>query len=65
MANLFEKQAKYLLITINVISIIILIFFAELIEMFLPSQTATMGVRYSRNGSLYGWICDPGVVTYL
>lgn len=63
MANLFEKNAKYLLIIINILSIILLILFTEIIlRAFLPSQTATMGIRYSRNGSLYGWGYDPGAV---
>ncbi|MGO8880628.1 MAG: SGNH/GDSL hydrolase family protein [Desulfomonilaceae bacterium] len=63
MGNLFEKNGKYLLVTINILSIMLLIFFTEIIlRVFLPSQTATMGIRYSRNGSLYGWGYDPGAV---
>lgn len=29
---------------------------------FLPSQTATMGMKHSHNASLYGWGYDPGAV---
>jgi lysophospholipase L1-like esterase len=64
MATFFEKNSKYILFAINILGIILFIFFTEIIlRVFLPSQTATIGTKYSQNSSLYGWGYEPGAVT--
>jgi lysophospholipase L1-like esterase len=63
MGNCFEQKSRYILVAINVIAFLFLVLFAEIIlRLFFPSQTATMGIRYSHNGSLYGWGYDPRAV---
>jgi lysophospholipase L1-like esterase len=63
MGIFFEKNSKYVLLITNLFVAILLILIAEVVlHKFIPSQTATMGMRHSRNASLYGWGYDPGAV---